>query len=99
MLDRMTAGTVPDKPHTALRDAAGQLRHEECLTRDGFEGAFTILYHEQRPHTAHDVHYAVFPQWYYPQRPGNRRIRSLNGRRPHALRACGRRGCRRAATG
>jgi homogentisate 1,2-dioxygenase len=52
MLDRMTAGTIPDKPHTALRDAAGRLRHEECLTRDGFEGAFTILYHEHRPHTA-----------------------------------------------
>jgi homogentisate 1,2-dioxygenase len=52
MLDRMTAGTVPDKPHTALRDAAGRLFHEECLTRDGFEGAFTILYHVERPHTA-----------------------------------------------
>jgi homogentisate 1,2-dioxygenase len=48
----MTAGTVPDKPHTALRDAAGRLRHEECLTREGFDGAYTILYHEQRPHTA-----------------------------------------------
>ena len=33
MLDRMVAGVVPDKPHTALRDAAGRLRHEECLTR------------------------------------------------------------------
>jgi homogentisate 1,2-dioxygenase len=52
MLDRMTMGTVPDKPHTTLRDASGRLRHEECLTREGFEGAFTILYHEQRPHTA-----------------------------------------------
>jgi homogentisate 1,2-dioxygenase len=52
MLDRMTAGTVPDKPHTALRDGAGKLRHEECLTRDGFDGPFTILYHEHRPHTA-----------------------------------------------
>jgi homogentisate 1,2-dioxygenase len=52
MLDRMTAGTVPDKPHTALRDAAGRLRHEECLTREGFDGPFTILYHAERPHTA-----------------------------------------------
>ena len=51
MLDRMTAGAVPDKPHTALRDEAGQLRHEECLTRDGFDGPFTILYHLDRPHT------------------------------------------------
>jgi homogentisate 1,2-dioxygenase len=52
MLDRMTSGTVPDKPHTALRDEAGKLRHEECLTRDGFEGPFTIMYHLDRPHTA-----------------------------------------------
>jgi homogentisate 1,2-dioxygenase len=52
MLDRMTAGTVPSEPHTALRDAAGRLRYEECLTRDGFDGPYTILYHAERPHTA-----------------------------------------------
>jgi homogentisate 1,2-dioxygenase len=52
MLDRMAAGEIPAKPHTALRDAAGRLRHEECLTRDGFDGPFTILYHAERPHTA-----------------------------------------------
>jgi homogentisate 1,2-dioxygenase len=52
MLDRMVAGTVPDKPHTALRDATGRLRHEECLTRDGFDGPFTIMYHRERPHVA-----------------------------------------------
>ncbi len=52
MLDRMIAGVVPDKPHTALRDDAGQLRHEECLTREGFDGPFTILYHLERPHLA-----------------------------------------------
>jgi homogentisate 1,2-dioxygenase len=48
----MAAGEIPAKPHTALRDAAGRLRHEECLTRDGFDGPFTILYHAERPHTA-----------------------------------------------
>jgi homogentisate 1,2-dioxygenase len=52
MLDRMTFGSVPDRPHTALRDAAGKLRHEECLTREGFDGPYTILYHQHRPHTA-----------------------------------------------
>jgi homogentisate 1,2-dioxygenase len=52
MLDRMVAGEVPDKPHTALWDGTGRLRHEECLTREGFEGPFTILYHAERPHTA-----------------------------------------------
>src|SRR5450432_841994 len=50
MLDRMVAGLVPDKAHTALRDESGRLRHEECLTREGFEGPFTILYHLERPH-------------------------------------------------
>ena len=50
MLDRMVAGLVPDKAHTALRDEGGRLRHEECLTRGGFEGPFTIMYHLERPH-------------------------------------------------
>jgi homogentisate 1,2-dioxygenase len=52
MLDRMVAGEIPAKPHTALRDGSGHLRHEECLTRDGFDGPFTIMYHLDRPHTA-----------------------------------------------
>ncbi len=52
MLDRATAGEIPAKPHTALRSAAGALRYEECFTRHGFEGAFSMLYHEHRPHEA-----------------------------------------------
>src|SRR5207244_384596 len=39
-------------PHTVLRGDDGRLRHEECLTRDGFDGPFTILYHLERPHVA-----------------------------------------------
>jgi homogentisate 1,2-dioxygenase len=74
MLDRMTAGAVPDKPHTALRDAAGALRHEECLTRDGFDGPFTILYHEHRPHTARVA--AATHGWVAP-RPGDEPARPL----------------------
>jgi homogentisate 1,2-dioxygenase len=50
MLDRMICGVVPDRAHTALRDANGRLRHEECLTREGFEGPYTIMYHLERPH-------------------------------------------------
>ncbi|MFK7991552.1 MAG: homogentisate 1,2-dioxygenase [Sandaracinaceae bacterium] len=50
MLDRMMAGEVPAKHHIALKAADGQLRWEECLTRDGFEGPYTILYHLHRPH-------------------------------------------------
>lgn len=62
MIERRTAGAVAKKHHTALRDGAGHLRHEECLTRDGFEGPYTILYHQDRPHaqraveTAHGWH-------------------------------------------
>ena len=52
MLDRMSVGELPAKPHTALRDTDGRLRYEECLTREGFDGPFTIMYHADRPHTA-----------------------------------------------
>ncbi|MCX5742412.1 MAG: homogentisate 1,2-dioxygenase [Proteobacteria bacterium] len=51
MLDRMTVGDVAIKHHVQLRGADGALRYEECFTRDGFDGPYTILYHERRPHT------------------------------------------------
>lgn len=51
MLDRVVAGDVPRKHHIALRGPGGELRHEECFTRDGFDGPYTILYHLDRPHT------------------------------------------------
>ncbi|HKA91893.1 MAG TPA: homogentisate 1,2-dioxygenase [Haliangiales bacterium] len=51
MLDRVVAGEVPRKHHIALRDAEGNLRYEECFTRDGFDGPYSILYHARRPHT------------------------------------------------
>lgn len=50
MIERIARGTLPAKHHIALRGDDGSLRHEECLTRDGFEGAYTILYHLGRPH-------------------------------------------------
>jgi homogentisate 1,2-dioxygenase len=53
MLDRMAVGEIPRKHHIVLRDAAGNLRHEECMTRDGFEGPYTIAYHTHRPHAQH----------------------------------------------
>lgn len=49
MLDRMEAGEVPRKHHIQLRDAEGNLRYEECITREGFEGPYTIAYHANRP--------------------------------------------------
>ncbi len=50
MLDRQSHGEVPRKHHVQLRGADGALRHEECFTRDGFDGPFTIFYHLERPH-------------------------------------------------
>ena len=49
MLERRVAGVVPPKHHVALREG-GQLHYEECLTREGFDGPYTILYHRARPH-------------------------------------------------
>ncbi len=50
MLDRHAVGDMPAKHHIKLEDGKGGLRYEHCLTRDGFEGPYTILYHERRPH-------------------------------------------------
>jgi homogentisate 1,2-dioxygenase len=52
MLDRMVAGSVPEKPHLFFQSEAGAPYYEECLTRGGFDGAFSILYHQHRPHEA-----------------------------------------------
>lgn len=52
MLERIAAGELPQKPHTALRGSDDRLRYEECLTRAGFDGPFTVLYHQDRPHEA-----------------------------------------------
>jgi homogentisate 1,2-dioxygenase len=50
MLERRAEGLLPDKPHTALYGKGRALCYEECFTRRGFDGAYTILYHERRPH-------------------------------------------------
>ena len=50
MLDRVSVGSLPPKHHLALRDPAGQLLYEHCITRSGFDGPYTIAYHEHRPH-------------------------------------------------
>lgn len=52
MLERRCAGSLPAKPHTQFRGPDGALLHEECITRRGFDGPFTIVYHEHRPHEA-----------------------------------------------
>lgn len=50
MLERLSFGTIPAKAHTALRSPSGALRYEECITRAGFDGPYSIVYHERRPH-------------------------------------------------
>jgi homogentisate 1,2-dioxygenase len=52
MMERLARGEIPRKPHTVLRAASGQLRYEECLTRAGFDGPYSMLYHQHRPHEA-----------------------------------------------
>src|SRR5512140_3330562 len=49
MIHRLQRGRVPDKPHTAF-EPDGALAYEHCLTREGFAGAYTILYHRNPPH-------------------------------------------------
>lgn len=51
MLDRVAVGELAKKHHLALRGPEGLVRYEECFTRDGFEGPYTILYHLRPPHT------------------------------------------------
>lgn len=56
MIQRLAFGQIPRKHHVQLlgpdpadpsREA---LRWEECITQDGFEGPYTIVYHQFRPH-------------------------------------------------
>ena len=55
MLDRMVQGEVPAKHHIAFRDRDGKLLHEEAYTTEGFEGPYTLLYHQGRPHAQRAV--------------------------------------------
>jgi homogentisate 1,2-dioxygenase len=56
VLERLRYGDIPAKAHTALRSAtSGALRYEECITRAGFDGPYSIVYHERRPHEAEPV--------------------------------------------
>lgn len=50
MLERRSQGRIADAPHTQLRAADGHLLYEHCITRQGFDGPYTIAYHERRPH-------------------------------------------------
>ena len=49
MIDYRSQGALPRKPHTAFRGPDGALLYEHCHTRQGFDGPFSILYHERPP--------------------------------------------------
>ena len=48
MIYYMKQGKVPDQPHTAFYED-GKLLMEQCHTREGFDGAFSILYFRTPP--------------------------------------------------
>lgn len=48
MLHRHTLGQVPPKPHTTLY-VDGKLMMEQMVTREGFEGPYSILYYRTPP--------------------------------------------------
>jgi homogentisate 1,2-dioxygenase len=55
MLERRAVGRISPKPHLRQRSATGGVVYEECLTRAGFEGPFSMLYHVDRPHEAEPI--------------------------------------------
>lgn len=55
MLERRSFGDLPAKAHTALYGPERALRYEECITRAGFDGPYSVVYHERRPHEAEPV--------------------------------------------
>jgi homogentisate 1,2-dioxygenase len=48
MIHYRSLGNLPSKPHTAFYEN-GKLLMEHCHTREGFEGAFSILYYRVPP--------------------------------------------------
>lgn len=62
MIGYRCEGRVPAKPHSVLRDANGNLLYEQCFTRDGFDGPFSILYHRSPPQY-HGHGEAIAPLW------------------------------------
>ena len=59
MLERLAFGELPRKHHLALHGPGGALRYEECLTRKGFDGPYTILYHAERPQSLRAIDAAL----------------------------------------
>ena len=83
MLHRHTLGRVPAKPHTAMYDEDGRLLMEQCVTREGFNGPFSILYFRTPPTDEFEVEMLELdgfcPHEYVKRQPLHRRhIRPQN---------------------
>lgn len=60
MIHYMKLGKLPRKPHTALYED-GKLLMEQMFTREGFEGAFSILYFRTPPTDENAVEQITIP--------------------------------------
>ncbi len=60
MIHRMTLGQVPAKPHTTFYEN-GKLLMEQMITREGFNGPFSILYYRIPPTDEFEVEEATIP--------------------------------------
>ena len=61
MLHRHTLGRIPAKPHTAFYDEDGKLLMEQCVTYEGFNGPFSILYFRTPPTDVFEVEDLTLP--------------------------------------
>jgi homogentisate 1,2-dioxygenase len=71
MLDYRAQGALPVKPHTAFRRSSGELLHEHCFTRGGFDGPFSVLYHLHPPQDHGDGQPLARPLWPASQESAN----------------------------
>ena len=60
MIYYMKLGKVPPSPHTAFYED-GKLLMEQCHTREGFDGAFSILYYRIPPTDENAVEKLTIP--------------------------------------
>ena len=86
-MERLAFGDIPKKHHIQLRAPDGTLRFEHCITRDGFEGPYTIAYHARRPHIGRAIdtaHGFAAPQAVPPQSLARRHYKTQELRAPGA---------------
>ena len=62
MINYRREGLLPAKPHSVLPNPDGGIYFEQCFTREGFDGPFSILYHRY-PSQFHGQGTAISPLW------------------------------------